>query len=88
MTAERAVMVTRRTVPIVVCGATFSVTLRWNDADWEGYDVEGIVAQNGQTYDDQGYTMDDVRDAIDEECLRHLDEIVASGFNEDDRGWD
>ena len=80
-------MIHTRTVPIVVSGATFAVTIRWYNGDQDGFAVDDIQPIAGQTFDDQGYTMDDVRDAIDEQCMEMLDEIVASGFNEDDRGW-
>ena len=69
----------------MVSGATFSVTIRWYDGDHEGFDVDDIQPIAGQTFDDQGYTMDDVKDAIDEQCMELLDEIVASGF--DDGDW-
>jgi len=85
LTAQRTVM-HKRTVPIVVSGATFSVTIRWSDGDQSDWDIADIQPVAGQTYDDQGYTMDDVRDAIDERCMELLDEIVSSGFDADDRG--
>ena len=80
-------MVNRRTIPIVVDGATFSVTLRWNDGDLDGFDVDHIEPNGGSTWDMQPYLQDDIREAINEKCVELLDEIVASGFNEDDRGW-
>ena len=86
-TAQRTPVIHTRTVPIVVSGATFSVTIRSNDGDWEGFDIDDIQPVSGQTYDPQGYTREDVEDAINEECIKYLAEIVASGFNEDDRGW-
>lgn len=80
-------MVNRRTIPIVVDGATFSVTLRWNEGDLDGFDVDRIEPNGGSTWDMQPYLQDDIREAINEKCVELLDEIVASGFNEDDRGW-
>ena len=83
----RTPMVSHRTVPIVVSGATFSVTIRWNDGDLDGFEVDDSQPVNGQTFDPHGYTREDVEDAINEKCVAMLGEIVASGFNEDDRGW-
>ena len=71
----------RRTVPIVVSGTTFSVTIKWHEGDLADFDVERIVPNGGADGDEQGYMMEDVRDAIEDQCVELLDELVASGFD-------
>ena len=83
MQLTRTPKVSHRTVPIVISGATFAVTIRWNDNDWEGFEVDDIQPVSGQTFDPQGYTRDDVADAISEKCMDMLDEIVAGGLEGD-----
>ena len=59
------------------------MTIRWNDNDWEGFEVDDIQPVSGQTFDPQGYTRDDVADAISEKCMDMLDEIVSGGLEGD-----
>ena len=70
-----------RTVPIVVSGATFAVTIKCCDGDWAGFEVDTVTPNGGSTWDMQPYLQDDVREAIEEKCIDMLDEIVASGFD-------
>ncbi len=77
------IVVHYRTVPIIVSGATFSVTIKCYDGDWEGFEVNSITPNGGSTWDMQPYLQEDIRDAIEQKCIDMLDEIVASGFDQE-----
>lgn len=62
---------------------TWQVMVKWYGADLDSVEIECIEPEPIETID----AFDSVHEQIMEKVIEHMDEIVASGYNEDDRGW-
>lgn len=61
----------------------FRVTVKWYGGDWDDIEIDLIEPEPIETIE----AFDSIREQIMEEIIEHIGEIVASGYNEDDRGW-